>query len=102
MDDGKVTANITIAGKIYPVRIEVEDEERFKKAEAFIRDRIMDRNRKHSHVERQDILAIELLNITAKLFECQELNDNRRSVIEKIDREVGIYLEKQCSLDNIE
>ncbi|MDR2286251.1 MAG: cell division protein ZapA [Prevotellaceae bacterium] len=103
MDDGKVAANIMIAGKIYPMRIDVEDEEIFKKAEASIQNRIAERyNDEYSHIERQDILAITLLNVTAELLEYKELNNKRRYTIEKIDRELGVYLEKQCSLDNIE
>jgi cell division protein ZapA len=103
MDDGKVAANIMIAGKIYPVRIDVEDEEIYKKAEVSIQNRITEKYRgDYSHVERQDILAITLLNVTADLLKYEELNDERRSTVKKINDKLGIYLEKQCSLDNIE
>ncbi|MDR1593035.1 MAG: cell division protein ZapA [Prevotellaceae bacterium] len=99
--DGKVAANITVAGKIYPMRIAAEDEEILKKAEAFIRNK-MDEYSKYSDIDREDILAVVLLNVTANLLEFQQLNDSRRLTVEKIDRELGIYLEQQGSLENIE
>jgi hypothetical protein len=102
MDDGKVAANIMIAGKLYRFEIEMEDEEIYRKAESSIQNRIAEYNREYSHIERQDILAIMLLHVTAGLLEYKMLNNIRRSTIEKIDRELGVYLEKQGSLDNIE
>jgi hypothetical protein len=98
--DGKVTANISIAGRIYPLRIVAENEEILKKAEAFIKGKMEYYN--YPDQDKQNILAIVLLNVTAQFLEYQQINDNRRSEIEKIDRELGIYLEQQCSLDNIE
>ncbi|MDR0385956.1 MAG: cell division protein ZapA [Prevotellaceae bacterium] len=99
--DGKVAANIIIAGRSYPLRVAAEDEEILKKAEVYIRNKMESYN-KYSGRDKQDILAIVLLNVTATLLEHQALNDSRRSEIEKIDRELGVYLEKQGSLDNIE
>jgi cell division protein ZapA (FtsZ GTPase activity inhibitor) len=98
---GKVTANIIIAGRIYPMRIPAEDEEILKKAEVFIRGK-MEYYDKYSDKDREDRLAVALLNITAELLEYRKLNESRRFKIERIDRELGIYLEKQGSLDNIE
>jgi cell division protein ZapA len=98
---GKVAANIFIAGRSYPMRVPTENEEILKKAEAFIRKKL-EYYDKYSDKDKQDILAIMLLNITAELLEYKKLNDSRRSKVEKIDRELGIYLEKQGSLDNIE
>jgi hypothetical protein len=99
--DGKVAANIIIAGRIYPVRVAAKDEEILKKAEVFIRDKIGYYD-KYPDKEKQDVLAIVLLNVTTKLLECQKLNNSRRSEIEKIDSKLGVYLDEQGSLDNIE
>jgi hypothetical protein len=99
--DGKVAANIIIAGRVYPVRIAVKDEEILKKAEAFIKDKIGYYDQ-YPGEDKQDILAIVLLNVTAKLLEYQELNSRRCSEIGKIDRKLGVYLDEQGSLDNIE
>ncbi|MDR1583146.1 MAG: cell division protein ZapA [Prevotellaceae bacterium] len=98
---GKVTANINIAGRIYPMSVEAKEEEIFKKAEALIKDKVGDYD-KYPDKDMQDVLAIILFNVTAQLLEYQKLNDSRCSEIEKIDRDLGIYLEKQGSLDNIE
>jgi cell division protein ZapA len=99
--DGKVTANITIAGRIYPLRIAAENEEVLKQAEVFIKGK-MEYYKDYPDQDKQNILAIVLLNVTAQLLEYQQINNIRCSEMEKIDRELGIYLEQQCSLDNIE
>ncbi|MDR0726253.1 MAG: cell division protein ZapA [Prevotellaceae bacterium] len=101
MDD-KVVANIIIAGRSYRMRIAAEDEEILRNAEVFIKNRMEYYYNEHSDKDTQDRLAIALLNVTGKLLENQKLNDLRRSEIEKIDRKLGVYLEKQGSLDNIE
>jgi hypothetical protein len=100
MDD-KVSANVNIAGRIYPLRIAVESEKILKESEVFIRNK-MERYNTYSEKDMQDRLAIILLNVAGELLEYKQLNDSRRSEIEKIDRELGDYLEKQGSLDNIE
>jgi cell division protein ZapA (FtsZ GTPase activity inhibitor) len=100
--DGKVAANIVIAGRSYRMRIAAEEEEILKKSEAFIKDKMKYYGGKYSDKDMQDRLAIVLLNITGELLEYKQLNDKRHSEIEKISRKLGVYLEKQGSLDNIE
>jgi replicative DNA helicase len=98
--DGKVAANIMIAGRSYRLGISPENELIFKRAEKFIKETMRDYD--YPDKEKQDILAVTLLDVTVKLLEYQKLNDSRRLEIEKIDRKLGVYLEKQGSLDNIE
>jgi cell division protein ZapA (FtsZ GTPase activity inhibitor) len=99
--DGKVAANIFIAGRRYQMRIAAEDEAILKNAEVFIKNK-MEYYTEYSDKERQDVLAIVLLNVTGELLEYKRLNDSRRLEIEKIDHKLGVYLEEQGSLDNIE
>ncbi|MDR2382932.1 MAG: cell division protein ZapA [Prevotellaceae bacterium] len=100
--DGKVVANIVIAGRSYRMKIAAEDEEIFRNAEVFIKNRMEYYFNEHSDKDTQDRLAIALLNVTGKMLENQEINDSRRSKIEEIDLKLGLYLEKQGSLDNME
>jgi hypothetical protein len=95
-----IAANITIAGRIYPLRIDPKKEEILRKAEILIKEN-MEYYSEYSDRDKQDILAIVLLHTTGRLIECQRLNESRCSEIEKIDNELGVYLEKQGSLDNI-
>jgi cell division protein ZapA (FtsZ GTPase activity inhibitor) len=100
--DREVAANIFIADKKYPVRIAAENEAILKKAETFIKNKIAGYTAKYPDKDKRDILAVVLLNVSAQLFEYKQLNDSRQSEIEKIDRKLGLYLEEQGSLDNIE
>ncbi|MDR1886877.1 MAG: cell division protein ZapA [Prevotellaceae bacterium] len=101
MSDGEVAANINIAGRIYQMRVAATDEEILRKAEALIKNgmRYYDI---FPDKDTQDRLAVMLLNMTARLLEYQKLNDSCRSEIERIDRELGVYLDEQGSLDNME
>ncbi|MDR1340363.1 MAG: cell division protein ZapA [Prevotellaceae bacterium] len=98
----QISANIEIAGRLYRFRINVENEEYLRKSESLIKAEISILNVKYHNRDMQDKLSIILLNIAARLIECQKLNDIHYTEIEDIDRELGIYLEKQGSLDNIE
>jgi cell division protein ZapA (FtsZ GTPase activity inhibitor) len=100
--DGKVVANIIIAGRSYRMRIAAEYEEILRNAEIFIKNRMEYYYNEYSDKDTQDRLAIVLLNVTGKLLEYQKLNDIQRSEIEEIDRKLGVYLEKQGSFDNVE
>ncbi|MDR1129648.1 MAG: cell division protein ZapA [Prevotellaceae bacterium] len=98
----QVSANIEVAGRIYRLRINAENEEYLRKAENLIKVEISRLNVEYHNRDTQDKLSIILLNIAARLIECQELSEVHCREIEKIDRELGIYLERQGSLDNIE
>ncbi|MDR3246947.1 MAG: cell division protein ZapA [Prevotellaceae bacterium] len=102
-DDGKVNANIIIAGKIYRMRVTVEDEGNIRKAEKLIKAEL-DKYRQFKSPGILEELSVALLNIAVRLVEAQTLSVNKplRSEVENIDRELGVYLEKQCSLDDIE
>jgi cell division protein ZapA (FtsZ GTPase activity inhibitor) len=99
--DSKVTANIIIAGRSYRLKIVAEDEKILRESAVFIKNK-MEHYSTYSDQDMQDKLAVMLLNVTGELLEYKRLNDIRRLEIEKIDRNLGVYLEKQGSLDNIE
>jgi cell division protein ZapA (FtsZ GTPase activity inhibitor) len=97
----KVSANIVIAGRIYPLKVDAENEKSLKDAECLIRNEMSELNR-YGNQDIQAILSITLLTIATRLIKCQEQNKIYCAEIERIDRKLGIYLEKQGSLDNIE
>ena len=93
--DGKVVANIIIAGRSYRTKIVAEDEKTVKEAEVLIKNK-MDRYYKdHSDIDTRDRLAIAFLNVTSNALETQKLNNKWYSEIEELDRRLGLYLEKQ-------
>jgi cell division protein ZapA (FtsZ GTPase activity inhibitor) len=98
----RVPANIDIAGRVYQIDVKVENEEYLRKAESLIKAEISKLNDGYFNRDIQDKLSVILINTAAQLIECRKLNEVHCTEIEKIDRELGIYLEKQGSLDNIE
>jgi cell division protein ZapA (FtsZ GTPase activity inhibitor) len=97
----KVPANIDIAGRLYRIDVNVENEEYLRKAESLIKAEISKLNDGYFNRDIQDKLSVILLNTAAQLIECRKLREAHCAEIERIDRELGIYLEKQGSLDNM-
>jgi cell division protein ZapA (FtsZ GTPase activity inhibitor) len=97
----KVSANIVIAGRIYPMKVSVESEEGLREAERLIRNE-MNVLSIYKDQDIEDRLSVTLLTIAVRLIESQKQNKIHCSEIEKIDRKLGIYLERQGSLDDIE
>jgi cell division protein ZapA (FtsZ GTPase activity inhibitor) len=95
-----VAINMFIANRQYKVDTPPGDEQYVRNAVTFIEDKIKLLRTFHNK-DMQDKLSVILLNIAAHLLETRTRNNIRNAEIEKIDRELGIYLEK-CSLDNIE
>jgi cell division protein ZapA (FtsZ GTPase activity inhibitor) len=97
-----VSANITVLSRRYEMRVPLEFEEYIRKAETLIAKKINSLNKEYKNRDVQDKLSMILLDISMRFFECQKLALSHNTEIEEIDRELGFYLEKQGSLDNIE
>jgi cell division protein ZapA len=99
----EVKANITIAERIYRMKVAVEEEGYIRKAEKLVKSEL-DKYNRFTTPDIQDKLSVALLNIAVQLVKTQRLSTDKplRSEVENIDRELGVYLEKQGSLDDIE
>jgi cell division protein ZapA (FtsZ GTPase activity inhibitor) len=104
MNDDRVfvSANITIVSRRYEMNVPLEIEEYVRKAESLIEKKISSLNKEYKDRDIQDKLSIVLLDIATRFLEYQRHSLSYNDEIEKIDRELGFYLEKQGSLDNIE
>lgn len=103
MDDGRISVRITIADRIYPLKIAMESEENLRKAANIINSEI-EKYMDFPDRDIQDKLAVSALYFVVKLLDLESLNNDKSlfSEIEKLGHELGFYLEKQSSLENIE
>ncbi|MDR2027603.1 MAG: cell division protein ZapA [Prevotellaceae bacterium] len=98
-----VSANITIASRVYMMSVPSEVEEYIRKAERLIEEKLYSLDKEYNDRDIQDKLSVILLNVTTRFLEYQAHSDIRNAEINEIDRKLGFYLEKQQgSLDNIE
>jgi cell division protein ZapA (FtsZ GTPase activity inhibitor) len=97
----KVSVNIVIAGRPYPMKVDAENEKSMRDAERLIRTEMSNLSR-YGNQDIQAKLSVTLLTIATQLINCQEQSNVHCAEIERIDHKLGIYLEEQGSLDNIE
>ncbi len=58
---GEISIKITIAERIYPLKVEMEEEENVRKAAKIINDRIREFQEKYAVKDKQDLLAMCVL-----------------------------------------
>ncbi len=86
MDD-KVKIKVTIAGRIYPLKVTADEEEHVRKAVDFIDDRIKMIEKKYAIKDIQDIQALILLELASELSFLKETQENDAQVVSnKIDQ----------------
>jgi len=103
MEDGRISVKIAIADRIYPLKIAMESEENLRKAAGVINAEI-DKYANFPDRDVQDKLAVSALYFVVKLLDLESLNKDKilHSEVEKLDHELGFYLEKLSSLENVE
>ena len=91
-EDNKVPAKISIADRVYSLRIEPQDEERLRRAARMINDKLI----QYKQVKRdwQDALAITALQFVSRLVELEEGRDIAPVISEliTIDKQLEDYL----------
>lgn len=81
MDD-KLSININIADRLYPLRIERKDEENIRKAAKIINDKVAQYKQKYVSKDLQDCLAMATLQFVIQKFDTESKKDNSQLVEE--------------------
>jgi cell division protein ZapA (FtsZ GTPase activity inhibitor) len=81
MDD-KLSININIADRLYPLRIDRKDEENIRKAAKIINDKVAQYKQKYVSKDLQDCLAMATLQFVIQKFDTENRNDNSQLVEE--------------------
>jgi cell division protein ZapA (FtsZ GTPase activity inhibitor) len=97
MMDDKLSININIADRLYPLRIERKDEENIRKAAKIINDKVAQYKQKYVSKDLQDCLAMATLQFVVQKFETEGRNDNSQLVeeLEVINDFLTEYLERE-------
>ena len=75
MDD-KLSININIADRLYPLRVDRLDEEGIRKAAKIINEKVAQYKQKYASKDLQDCLAMETLQFVIQKFEAEKRMDN--------------------------
>ena len=74
---GEISIKITIADRIYPLKVEVEEEENIRRAAKIINDRIKEFQENYAVKDKQDLLSMCVLQ-----FATETLKINKKNYIE--------------------
>ena len=90
----KLSINIRIDGRNYPLKVERENEEKFRKAAKIINDIVLQYRQKYVNSDSQDFIAMAAFQFVVKNIDLEEkVNQSPLfDEIKKLDEELGYYL----------
>lgn len=96
---GEISIKIIIADRVYPLKINIEEEENVRRAAKLVNDRLKEFSENYQVRDKQDLLSMCLLQIATENLkiekEQQNLNLDLGQSIEQIDRKLSEFLFKQ-------
>ncbi len=96
MDD-KLSININIADRLYPLRIDRKEEENIRKAAKIINDKVVQYKQRYPSKDLQDCLAMATLQFVIQKFD-NEKQTEYSPIIEELERMndfLAEYIEKE-------
>jgi len=90
----KLSININIDGRIYPLTINREDEEKYRKAAKILNDIILQYKKKYANNDSKDFLAMTAFQFVLKNIEMEEQADASPFIeeIKELNEVLGDYL----------
>ncbi len=90
----KLSINIKIDGRIYPLKVEMENEEKYRKAARIINDIVLQYRQRYAQSDSQDFLAMAAFQCVVKNLELEDKVDQSPVFdgLKKLDEELGEYL----------
>jgi cell division protein ZapA len=90
----KLSINIRIDGRNYPLKVERENEEKYRKAAKIINDIVLQYRQKYLTSDPQDVLAMTAFQFVLKTIDLEEKADQSPlfDELKKLDEDLGDYL----------
>ena len=90
----KLSINIKIDGRSYPLKVDRENEEKFRTAAKIINDIVLQYRQKYLTSDPVDVLAMTAFQFVLKTIDLEEKADRSPlfDELKKIDEELGDYL----------
>jgi cell division protein ZapA (FtsZ GTPase activity inhibitor) len=96
MDD-KLSININIADRLYPLRVDRKDEESIRKAAKIINEKVVQYKQKYAEKDIQDCMAMATLQFVIQKFDTEKRLDNSPLIeqLEVMNDLLADFLEKE-------
>jgi len=90
----KLSINININGRIYPLKIDRKEEEKIRKAAKMINDIVLEYKKKYVNQDAQDFLAMTAFQFVLKNLEMEEKSDESPIVeeVRLLDEQLSEFL----------
>ena len=90
----KLSINIKIDGRNYPLKVDRDNEEKYRKAAKIINDIVLQYRQKYFTSDSQDFLAMTAIQYVVKSIELEEQTDRSPfyDELKRLDEELGDYL----------
>lgn len=90
----ELSINININGRIYPLKIDRRQEEKYRKAAKMINDIVLEYKKKYVSQDSQDFLAMTAFQFVLKNLEMQETADESPVIgeLKLLDEQLSDYL----------
>jgi cell division protein ZapA len=90
----KLSINIKIDGRTYPLKVDKENEEKYRKAAKIINDIVLQYRKKYVNVDSQNILAMTAFQYVLKSIELEEKvgNSGLFDELKQLDEDLGDFL----------
>ena len=90
----KLSINIKIDGRTYPLKVDRENEEKYRKAAKIINDIVLQYRQRYQTSDPVDVLAMTAFQFVLKSIDLEEKADRSPlfDELKKIDEELGDYL----------
>jgi cell division protein ZapA len=96
MED-KLSINVNIADRYYPLKVDRADEEKIRKAAKLINEKVLQYKQRYSDKDVQDFLAMAALQYVTKYVELEKKNDITPFLesVKELNEELSEYLKEE-------
>jgi cell division protein ZapA (FtsZ GTPase activity inhibitor) len=90
----KLSINIKIDGRSYPLRVDKDNEEKYRKAAKIVNDIVLQYRQRYANNDAQDFLAMAAFQFVVKNIELEEKADQSPvfEKLKKLDEDLSEYL----------
>jgi cell division protein ZapA (FtsZ GTPase activity inhibitor) len=98
----EVNIKVEVAGSIYPIKVNVEDENNIKEAVELINNKISEFERNYSIRDKKEVLGMVLLHLVSQLYKQASNAEKELSDLKKLFADVEVMLKEHLqNLNNI-
>lgn len=98
----EVNIKVEVAGSIFPLRVNTEDEQNIKEAVELINNKIVEFERAYAIKDKKDVLSMVLLQLVSQLYKQANTAEKELSQLKQLFAEVEVMLKEHAnSVNNI-